>query len=138
MQVPKINFVRTGAMRKPSLRFAFVVFASVMVTGRMGYTQEARTDTQVRAGVSQTIPGVVVTLDELRSRPQPVPFARPREANPRRTFDGSLPPAPPASASAGNGSGSASGQIVGNPDLPQAPVDEILGLKFTDTLGFVP
>jgi hypothetical protein len=125
-------------MRKSSLRTAFVVFASVMVTGRMGYTQDARTDTQVRAGVSQTIPGVVVTLDELRSRPQPVPFARPREANPRRTFDGSLPPTPPASASAGNGIGSASGQIVGSPDLPQAPVDEILGLKFTDTAGFVP
>ena len=135
MQVPKINFVRTGTVRKSSLRFAFVLFASVMVTGRMGYTQDARTDTQVRAGVSQTIPGVVVTLDELRSRPQPVPFPKPREANPRRTFDGLLPPAPPISASAGSASGGTSDPVSGSPDLPQAPVDEILGLKFTDTLG---
>ena len=47
-----------------------------------------------RAGVTQTIHGVTATLAELRSRAQAVPLSTPRQASPRRTFNGLPLPAP--------------------------------------------
>lgn len=91
-----------------------------------------------RAGVSRTVQGVTVTLAELRSRSQTAQPTLPREASPRRTFAGSAAPAQNLYAPAVHPSGSAPPAVPIGPDLPQTPVDEIIGPAFTNTAGFVP
>jgi len=91
-----------------------------------------------RSGVSQTIHGVTVTLAELRARSQAVRVTKPKEASPRRAFNGLAAPTQNPSAPAGPASGSAPQAAPLGPDLPQAPVDEIFGPSIVDTIGFVP
>ena len=104
-----------------------------MATARIGHAQ--RVD---RVGVSGTTQGVVVTLPELRRLPWPARFFNPRQASPRRTFGGSVLPAPTIANPAYDSSANLSAPIGSGPDLAQTLADEILGPLITDTLGFVP
>jgi hypothetical protein len=85
------------------------------------------------AGVSSTVKGVKVSLQTLRSRPEP-PNGLPREASPRREFGNA---AIPSNGVAGTPVGPASSS-ASSPKLPQTVIDEILGPQITDTIGFVP
>jgi hypothetical protein len=92
-----------------------------------------------RTGTPGAVSGVRVTLQELRSRPEPAK-GRPRQASPRRTFGGDATPTHPAgspSASSVNLSTRFTSSNSGT-KLPQTPVDEIVGPAFTDTAGYVP
>src|ERR1700682_2010230 len=83
-----------------------------------------------QTGQSQTVHGVTVTAQELRSRPEP-PKGSPREATPRRTSA--------ARANAGQSpSASQPPRTSSGQKSPQTLVDEIIGPAITDTLGFVP
>ncbi len=125
--------IKKSPIRSSLSLLAAVSIMSVLLAGNFAMPVQAQ---QGRAGVSQTVHGVVVTLAELRSRAQSPQSSLPREASPRRTFNGLPAPVPAFSASAGS---RPSVQAGASPALPQTPVDEILGPKITDLLlGFVP
>src|SRR5579859_1273627 len=121
--------------------FDIVVVFALMVAMASIFLFSALSPAQAqpgRSGVSQTVRGVTVTLDELRRREAMPRAVKPRQASPRRTFKGTAGHAPNVSISATNPSSTASGQSSGRPDLPQALIDELLGPEVTDTPGFVP
>lgn len=91
------------------------------------------------SGVPGTVQGITVTLSELRSRAAQPKFATPRQASPRRTFNGSaVPVRVPASVPSVAPSAAPVAQSADGKNLPQTLADEILGLQITDTAGFVP
>jgi hypothetical protein len=123
--------------------FSLLIAMSLMnglLVGNLATPVRAQQAQASRAGVSQTIHGVVVTLAEMRSRDQAPQFSTPREASPRRTFNGLPAPVPSYSVSSGSQQGSGLSQPAGaSSDLPQTPVDKIFGPVVTDTIsGFVP
>jgi hypothetical protein len=89
-----------------------------------------------QTGVSSTVNGVAVSLQELRSRREPAKGS-PREASPRRTFGGAASQADGAGATA---TSSAKSSATGNSGLnsPQSLADEIIGPQISDTIGYVP
>jgi hypothetical protein len=91
-----------------------------------------------RPSVAGTVSGVTVTLDELRRRPAPPRNATPREANRRRTLGGPTQPNPAAGSGSTASQSTKSAQGESGRNLPQTPVDEIVGPNEMDTLGFVP
>lgn len=133
--------------RRIRIGLARYTFLAVIVLSTLGAAQPTTLSTryetpaqarQEQAGVSQTIHGVTVTLDELRNRAQTPRFSTPRQSSPRRTFDSAVVPAPNFPSSAGSQSSAAPGPIGGGPNSPQPLVDEILGPQITNTPGFVP
>jgi hypothetical protein len=112
---------------------------AVLLYGLAGSSAPARAQDE-RAGVFRTVQGVVLTLEELRKRPEQPPLSRPREASPRRKFHTSAA-SPPQAVSAPEGRQSresATPRLGNGPDFPQGLADKILGPQITDTAGFVP